>query len=157
MALILFAITALPEPAIAASFQWLDAKHRLHSLDEYRGQPLILHLWASWCPPCRQELPSLAAWQHAHSGVVVLPVSVDESSADAVDFLRARHIDLPLLLSDPDQAAALGVRVLPTSFLIDAHGTIRARLVGAQPWRDAKFSAAILDKLSSYAPLSAER
>lgn len=144
-------------PAQAQDFRWLDADRKPHSLAEYRGTPLLLHLWASWCPPCRAELPVLSTWRQAHPDVTLVPVSLDESSSDARDFLEQHDLPFPALLSEMREAMALGIRALPATLLIDANGEIRERLVGAQPWDDAAFSTKVLKELQGYSTDSASR
>ena len=127
----------------AESFRWLDNKNAMHTLEEYKGTPVLLHIWASWCGPCRQEMPEMASWMQSHPNITLIPVSVDDSKDDAVQFLRARGLDLPMLLTDGREAASLGVRVLPTTLVISGNGTVQRRLMGQQAWGSQAFSKAL--------------
>jgi len=148
---VLFLILAgliMPLTATAADFHWQDARGASHSLKEYAGQPLILHFWATWCPPCRAELPQLAAWKKEHPNITMLPVSLDEQPDVAIAYLKSQGISLPANTGDTGAAMQLGVRGLPSTFIIAANGEIEQRYIGAQSWRNHAFSDIILDKLN---------
>ena len=130
--------------AQAADFQWLDEGGTMHHLDEYKGKPVLLHLWASWCPPCRAEMPELSAWLKKHPEVTLLPVSVDNEFANAKDFLATQHIVMPTLLTDEAQAMAMGARGLPTTIIISASGKTKQSFIGARTWLDSEFTDKIL-------------
>ncbi len=143
---IVFVLILLFPPALqAADFTWTDERGARHQLDEYRGKPLLLHLWASWCPPCRTEMPELTAWLKKHPEVTILPVSLDRNIADARNFLDRNHFDLPALLTDSGQAMGLGARGLPTTIVISADGRIERGFIGARDWNDPSFSDLILE------------
>lgn len=118
----------------AQSFALQEVGGRPTSLRDFRGHLVILNLWASWCPPCRAELPDLERLYDASRGqnLIVLGVNEGESRERAQAFARALRIHFPILL-DEDQAygrvyAALG---LPTTVIIDARGTIVRGFDGA--------------------------
>lgn len=121
-------------PAWATEFKWLDSNGQTHSLSEYHGKPVALHLWASWCIPCRNELPELTTWLKQHPDTPMVLVSLDSRQQDAATFLKQHHIKVPLLLSDETQAFNLGARGLPTTAVIDAAGDVQRIWVGAQSW-----------------------
>ncbi|GMV44294.1 MAG: hypothetical protein AMXMBFR64_60100 [Myxococcales bacterium] len=103
-------------------------------LSEHRGTPTVISFFASWCTPCRHELPALAAMLRARGDVRVVAVNVDKERAAAERFLRSLSGSvegLPVALDA--HAVSLGAyRVLsmPTLFLVDAHGTVKFRRVG---------------------------
>jgi thiol-disulfide isomerase/thioredoxin len=103
------------------------------ALSAYRGKPLVLNVWASWCPPCQQEMP---AFQQVHEslGARVQFVGLDraDSRSDATSFARQRKITYDLLF-DPDDTLApqLGVAVMPTTLLVSANGVVVKTLAGA--------------------------
>jgi len=136
-------------PAQATDFQWLDEGGAMHHLDEYKGQPVLLHLWASWCPPCRAEMPDLSVWLKKHPEVTFLPVSVDSEFADARNFLDSEHFDMPALLTDQSQAFAMGARGLPTTIIIGPNGMIKQGYIGASNWLDPGFTGKILKEFSA--------
>jgi peroxiredoxin len=97
-------------------------------LSDYRGQVVLLNTWATWCPPCRAEMPDLETYyqQHQEDGFVVLAVNSQESADIVAGFLEEQDFTFPVLL-DPDGVVMRDYRVLglPTSFFIDRDGVIR--------------------------------
>jgi len=134
-------------PAHAAQLQWVDHNGAPHSLAEYKGKAVLVHFWASWCGPCRQEMPLLTAWLKQHPDVTIIPISLDSSLADAQAFLDEHHFDLPAQLTDSDQAMGMGARGLPTTVVVAADSSITARQIGALPWDNPEFSDTILSML----------
>jgi thiol-disulfide isomerase/thioredoxin len=121
-----------PPDAAAMADQALNLRDgRTVRLADHRGQPVVLSFWASWCGPCRQELPDLAAWSKAHPEVVVLTVSVDRSQQAAEQFLRAVPFDLPVAF-DPEgqRLGQLRVDAMPAMFLLDPRGALAWSHVG---------------------------
>ncbi len=130
-------LIAPPRAAPELTFQDIDGTTR--TLRDFRGKPVLLNIWATWCGPCVEELPSLAALapRAARDGIVVLPVSVDRGGAAAVRAFYASHgVDGLPIWNDPDGTAsgALGLRGVPTTFLLDAQGREVAKLEGAAHW-----------------------
>ncbi len=104
-------------------------------LSDLRGQPVLLNFWATWCPPCRQEMPDLDRTAREYAGKArVLAVGADPGET-ADTFRRFRQqlgLTLPLAVDSSGQAARLyRVRAIPTSFFIDPRGVIRSQRVGA--------------------------
>jgi len=131
----------------AMEFSWHETGGGTHDLSEYTGRSVIMHFWASWCVPCRAELPELAVWQRRHPKVSLIPVSLDRNAADAGTFLEKHHIRLPLLTTDMQAAMRIGVRGLPTTLIIGPNGEVRKRYLGLQPWNDPGFSRNLLAAL----------
>jgi len=98
------------------------------ALADYRGKPLVLNVWASWCPPCAQEMP---AFQQVHEAMGD-KVDRNDSRAAASDFVTARHITYPLLF-DPDDVVSpqLGIAVMPTTLFVSADGVVVKSHAGA--------------------------
>jgi thiol-disulfide isomerase/thioredoxin len=122
-----------------------------HHLKEFAGHGMVINLWATWCVPCVEEMPSLAALSKtlAPDDIAVLPLSSDRGGARVVEAFYRDHgiAGLPVLL-DPKGAAARTwhVRGLPTSVVIDKLGRERARLEGSADWATPA-GAAIVRKL----------
>jgi len=102
--------------------------------DSLRGKVVLLNFWATWCPPCRVEMPGFQDVydEHRGEGFVVLGVSTDRAGRDPVrEFLRERGITYPVAMANGEIVNAYGgARVLPTSFLIDREGRIRHEVRG---------------------------
>ncbi len=107
------------------------------NLDGFRGKVVVFNVWAVWCRPCREEMPSLerlsAQLDPDHFAVVGLSVDRDRYLVD--EFLRRYRIRFPIYL-DPDRRVAtqLGVKVFPETLLVAADGTLQARIIGARAW-----------------------
>lgn len=107
-----------------------------------RGTALIINFWATWCEPCRREMPSLERLSHrlAAHGVRVIGVSIDADLNLAREFVRAYQLTFPMY-ADGDKKAfqsALRVNALPQTMLVTADGTIAARITGTRDWDSAE-------------------
>jgi len=134
--------------SIAPDFRLLAIDGSTVSLGDLRGQVVLLNFWATWCPPCKAEMPDLDALYREHKSqrnFVVLGVDAEESQAQVGAFASSHDVTFPLLL-DSDGKVTDGlyvVRSLPTSMIIDRDGRIRDVWIGPLP------KAAILAKLES--------
>jgi thiol-disulfide isomerase/thioredoxin len=129
-------------PALALK----DLAGRPHALADYRGQVLLVNFWATWCEPCRDEMPSLQRLKERLAGrpFTVLTVNYGESRQKAEEFARRLGFDLPVLLDPGQQAArAWRVRLLPASYLLDAEGRARYSIVGELDWASDAAVAAV--------------
>jgi len=101
------------------------------SLEALRGKTVVLSFWASWCSPCRQELPALSQLQQERDDVVIYAVNVDRQRPPAEKFLRQVSFDLPIVWDNASLAMGqYNVLSMPTMFLVDAQGTIKFRKTG---------------------------
>ena len=104
------------------------------SSDELLGRVVVLNFWATWCGPCKLEMPSLQSLHEdrAEDGVVVLALSTDVGPEDAIRaYLAEREIDFPVGRATAAHRRAFGgIRGIPTTFVIDREGTVRHRVVG---------------------------
>jgi len=109
----------------------LDTSGAPVSLAELRGRPLVLNFWATWCPPCDEEMPALEALhqQQGGAGVQVVAVNLQETSPVVAAYLAEKGLTLPVLLDSAGELAAqLDVTYLPTTFFVDEAGIIRSRV-----------------------------
>lgn len=153
--------TAEAAGAPLANLAWLDESRTLPDtpfiladgseayFSDYRGQAIVLNFWATWCPPCREEMPSLdrLAAAHGGNGLVVMPMSLDRGdSAKIVAFYEEIGAGNLGIYHDPTMSVsrALGVFGLPTTLLVDHDGRVVAQLVGTAEWDDAAALEAIL-------------
>lgn len=117
-------------------------------LADYRGQVVVLNFWATWCAPCRKEMPSLEALQGQIDGVEVVTVSVGHAQPGAVDrFFNEIGVTALPHHSDPkmELSRAMGVLGLPVTVLIDASGREVARLTGEADWAAPEALAVLRD------------
>ena len=146
---------SLVEPGSKApSFEavTLDTPPRIKSLDEYRGKVVLLNIWATWCEPCRVEMPSIEALHKSlgPKGLQVIAVSVDEPGFEKQvrDFAQQYSLTFQILY-DPDTA---GIRKryqttgYPETFIIGKDGLIRRKLIGATDW-NSKGNRALIEHL----------
>lgn len=138
-----------PEPRpLPEALAFRDAEDRETRFDGFRGRALVVNFWATWCPPCVAEMPSLDRLHAAvaDDGIEVLALSSDRGGRAQVEPFYARvGIRRLAVLLDPRGAAGrtLGVRGLPTTLVIDRRGLEVARLEGEAEWDHARLIAAI--------------
>ena len=118
----------------APEFSLKDADGKTARLSDYRGQVVLLNFWATWCGPCKLEIPWFTEFEKKHKdeGFAVLGVSMDEDGWDTVKpYLRWANVNYRILMGDAQVAMLYGgVEALPTSFLIDREGKIASVHVG---------------------------
>jgi|AntDeeMinimDraft_5_1070356.scaffolds.fasta_scaffold29589_1 peroxiredoxin len=117
------------------------------SLADLRGQVVVLNLWATWCPPCRKEMPALQRLAEALPGdrFKVMGISVDEDRFLVEEYLRRLEIDFDVLVDPTGQVTdpLLAVRAYPETFLIGTDGTLRQRVLGDQEWDSKEWQTRI--------------
>ena len=120
----------------APDFTVQDSDRKV-SLDEFRGKVVVLNFWATWCPPCIEEMPSLVEMQQKMKarGVEVFAVSVDADQSAYQSFLKAHNVNL-LTVRDPDQKSnnLYGTFKFPETYIIDRKGVLRRKFIGAVDW-----------------------
>jgi len=131
--LVTVAATSLrAEPA--PSFNLQDTNGKPVKLSDYKGKVVILDFWATWCPPCRAEIPNFVELQNEYGkqGLAVIGVSLDEGGVDGVAaFAKAQGINYPIVMGNQDVANQHGgIEAIPTTFVIDPSGNVVARHEG---------------------------
>lgn len=132
----------------APAYEAVTLKGDSVSLADYRGKVVLLNVWATWCGPCRQEIPELRQLhsRYARDGFAVVGVTVDAvgSESQVASFVNEFKMDYPLW-HDPDErvSAQYAIMGLPASFLIDRHGVVRWKATGPVVAGDSSLTAAI--------------
>jgi cytochrome c biogenesis protein CcmG, thiol:disulfide interchange protein DsbE len=123
---------------VAPDFTVQDSEHTV-TLSQLKGQVVVLNFWATWCPPCIEEMPSLMQMQQQlkPKGVTVLAVSVDADAGDYHQFLKDHSVNL-LCVRDPNQKsnALYGTAKFPETYIIDRRGIVQRKFIGAVDWTE---------------------
>ncbi len=118
----------------ALAFDLVDSKGQKHSLTQYKGKWVLVNFWATWCPPCRQEIPDLIALARNNpKKLVVLGIAMDyQDPKKVLSFAQSEGINYPIILGDDKVAAQIGeIKGLPTTYLYNPQGKMVAYNVGA--------------------------
>ncbi|MBN2077115.1 MAG: redoxin domain-containing protein [Dehalococcoidales bacterium] len=124
----------------APDFELYDLDEGVHKLSDYKGAPVLLNFWATWCGPCRNEMPHLEEvyeeWKD--DDLTFFAVNIGESSTDVVSFLDYFGFTMPVLLDSAKTVSRrYGVSGIPTTYFIDEDGIIQNKVVGAFPDRES--------------------
>ena len=132
-----------------------DLNGKTQDLKQYRGKVVLINFWATWCPPCRAEMPSLQRLKAKMAGqpFVILAVDMGEAEPQVKAYIREIKTDFSVLLDKDGRALkAWKVFAFPTSYVVDAQGKIRYGLYGASEW-DA---ADKVEKITQLMPSTAQ-
>ncbi len=143
-------LSPLLAPALA--FERRDGSR--HTLGELRGKVVLVHFWATWCPPCAEELPGLLqlAGELERGGrFALLAISLDDEWGELRAFFAGEPPTALARLLGPDDAQRFGVSTLPDSYLVDAEGRLVARYHGARDWRSPEVRAELQGRLRALA------
>lgn len=138
--LLLAAQLTLPpvaKPFTAYNFKLRDIDGKEYRLSDYRGKLVVLNFWATWCPPCREEMPSMnrAHKKLANDNVVILAVNVGEDEDTIFEFTGNYPVDFPLLMDRSGEVIKqYPVMGLPTTYIISPTGIVTHRTVGGRAW-----------------------
>ncbi len=124
LAWLLFSLTCAL--SFADDFHLVDTTGKSHDLSAYKGQWVLVNFWATWCPPCLEEIPEFAALYSARKGrdLMVIGIAVDfDDERQVFQFAEKQGMTYPLVLGDENSTARFGkINVLPTTFLFDPKG-----------------------------------
>jgi peroxiredoxin len=120
------------------SFTLPDINGKEVSLSDQRGKVVLLNVWATWCPPCRREMPSMQRLYEKFKGknFEILAVSIDSEGREAVEpFMRKMNLTFPALLDPGETIRSLyGITGVPESFIIDQQGILVEKIIGPINW-----------------------
>ncbi len=116
------------------------------NLNEQRGNIIVINFWASWCGPCRTEMPILQEFhdQYEDLGVAVWGVNVEQENQAGLDYIKELGVDFPIFFDASNQiSAAYNVEAMPTTVIIDRHGKVRSVFRGYQKGYEKKYAKVI--------------
>lgn len=135
----------------APDFTLKDINNKPFNLSSLRGKVVILNFWATWCPPCRAEMPSLNNLyrEFRNKGLEVVAISTDRYSSIIKDYISKNPIDFTVLI-DTDNKVSRQFKVfsIPTTFLIDRNGIIIERYLGEENWASPEIKKKIKEALT---------
>lgn len=130
----------LEQPFIAPDFSLRGEDGKTYTLAQFRGQVVVMNFWATWCPPCREEMPSMERlWQKVRGkGIVLLGVNVGESTDTIFEFTGSYPMSFPIPMDIEGKVIeSYPVQGLPTTFIIDPSGKVTHRAIGSREWDSA--------------------
>jgi len=138
------------QPKLAEDFTLKKPDGAIFRLSEHRGKVVFINFWATWCPPCREEMPAMERLfrQSQKDSLVMLAVSVDADPTVVTQFLKEQRFTFAVGL-DPkmELANTYGVRALPASFLVDRQGYLATLALGPRSW-DTRAARALVEGMS---------
>ncbi|RMF88322.1 MAG: TlpA family protein disulfide reductase [Nitrospinota bacterium] len=137
------------EPQAAPAFLLPDLSGKVVALEDLQGKVVFLNFWATWCPPCRAEMPAMERLFQRMQGkdFALLAINFQESRQQVEEFMQEFQLHFPALL-DSEGVAGTAYRVigLPTTYILDRKGRIVASVVGSREW-DSEEAYAFFDRL----------
>ncbi len=142
--------TRLSKPFAAKNFTLKDVDGKTRPLSEFAGKVLIVNFWASWCPPCRREMPSMERIYQQLKGQPFMVLGIDQYEKEDRVFAFMGELDpqptFPILLDmEGTVSQAWGVKALPTSFIVDKHGMVVFRGIGGRDFEHPEMQKLITD------------
>ncbi|MFD0051185.1 peroxiredoxin family protein [Actinomycetes bacterium NPDC127524] len=119
----------------APDFDLYTLEGKKVKLSEFKGKKLLINFWATWCEPCKEEMPHLEEfYKNSSSNAVILAVNIDPEN-DVEGYARKMGLTFPIILDNQEKSKAVneryGVAAVPSSFLVDSKGVIRQKFIGA--------------------------
>jgi peroxiredoxin len=140
-------LTKVETAPIAPNFVLQDSYGKQYSLADYRGKVVVINFWASWCPPCVSEMPSLqnAADKLAQHNISVLGIGVGENRDSVKRFLKSTPVSFPLLLDTSSEVMETwSAPSLPTTIIVNPQGRIALLALGERVWDDSEIIEQII-------------
>lgn len=136
-------LTEVKEKWLAEDFTLKDENGKSHTLSDYRGKVVVINFWATWCPPCLKEMPSMerAHKNWSREGIEILAINVGEDEDSIFAFTGEHDISFTVLLDEDSSVLGLFPSIgLPTTYVIDPKGYVIYRAVGDREWDDPKIT-----------------
>ena len=145
-----YRLTPLPKPVPAPPFTLADMDEEEHSLEDLRGKVILLNFWATWCPPCRREMPSMERLYQKLSGDNFTVIAINQMEDPDHVFAYTGQLDVDptfTILYDTDSKVSnsFDVKGLPTTYLIDKQGNIRYRAIGGREFDHPEVEKQIME------------
>lgn len=133
---------------LAPDFTLVDLDGNEHTLSNYRGKVVIIDFWATYCGPCREEIPHFIQFynEYKDDGLMILGIGLD-GKAKLAPYSKTIGINYPVLIGDLATVEKYGVRPIPTTFIIDRKGEIKDKIIGYAPGYEDKIRASFLKLL----------
>lgn len=145
-----FSMTTFDPPFPSPEFELPALEDGTKTLADYKGSYVMLNFWATWCPPCLEEMPSMETVYHRYKekGFTVVAISSDEGGKeDVLPFIEKLGVTFPILLdSDKAVSSVFGAHNLPLTFILDRDGNVIAGTEGARDW-ESEESLSVLDEM----------
>ncbi len=129
-------------------WQLVDLQGNPVRFSEFKEKTVLINAWATWCPPCVAELPSLEKLYRDYGQKTVFIFLAEDRPAKVETFLQQKNLQIPVYFSYTNRPPMLATRSIPTTFIIDKKGVIRVRKTGAMDWNTRKIRK-LLDKLNA--------
>jgi peroxiredoxin len=139
----------------APDFTLPDLEGKLHGLADFRGRVVVLNFWATWCPPCIDEMPSLQRLHQAlaDQGVAVIAVSVDERFRDVPDFVEKFDLTFSVLYDEGKKVSRkYQTFKYPETYILDREGRLKSKVVGPRDWAAPTVIRDMVDLLKDEPP-----
>ena len=144
-------VAKVPKLAPPVDFNLLDLNGKRVMLSDFKGKIVFLNFWATWCPPCREEMPSMQKLytRFKDKDFAMLAVSMKEPASVVKKFFKDNSLTFTALLdSDGELMTPFGVRAIPTTYIIDRDGAIIGKAFGPRKWYDQKAIALFEDLIN---------
>ena len=138
----------MKDKPLASEFVLKDIDGKEYRLSQYRGKVVVVNFWATWCPPCREEMPSMerAYEKLKKSGILILAINIGEDEDAIFKFTADYPVSFPLLMDQDSRVInQWPVTALPTTYVVDPEGRIVYRAIGSREWDNE----ALLKKLEA--------
>ena len=140
-------LPAIAKPFAAPDFNLKGEDGNNYHLSDYRGKVVLINFWATWCPPCREEMPAMERlWQKVQNkNIVILAINVGEDADTIFEFTGQYPVSFPLPMDiDGKVLKSYPVRAFPTTYIINPEGMVTHRAIGSREW-DSKW---MIEKLN---------